>query len=244
MAGAVVESLSPNGRDADAVREIATVDHEGDLTAMLGLPAPGPTDELETVLPGTELTREIRPLLTATGAEYDKVVAVDFTIASDPVVPGHTLVMHDSYGWALAPMLAPYFETVAFIAESDPSVGHLQVDLASAEIVVFEIVQRSLHEIIFDRDLAAAFVAAYADEFEVLDEGTRDTGERLELTTTDEDVYVVVQLAPGTDGAEVAYNEVTEVLSPDSPRAAYYVAEGGTMFFAGVVDYRLVTVGG
>ncbi len=243
MAAAVVEILSPNGWNADAVQKIATVDHEGDLTAMLGLPATEPTDELETVLPGIEITREIRPLLTATGAEYDKVVAVDFSIAGDPVVPGHTLVMHDSYGWALTPMLAPYFETAAFIAESDPSVGHMRDDLASAEIIVFEIVQRSLHEIIFDRDLAAAFVAAYADEFDVLDEGTRETGERLELTATDEDLYVVVQLAPGTDGAEVAYNDVTEVLTSDSPTAAYRVAEGGTMFFAGLVDYRLVSIG-
>ena len=73
--------------------------------------------------------------------------------------------------------------------------------------------------------------------------GTKVTGERLELAPSDRAVYVIVEMAPGTEAAEVAYNEVTAVLSPQSPRAAYYVAAGGTMFFAGEVDYRMVFVG-
>ena len=40
--------------------------------------------------------------------------------------------------------------------------------------------------------------------------------------------------------AEVAYNDVTFKLNPDSPRGTYRVGPGGTMFFAGVVEYRVV----
>jgi hypothetical protein len=237
-----VERLTPGGWNPDAVREVATIDHEGDLTVLLGLPSTEPIDELETTLPGIEIGREVRPLVTASGAKYDEVVAVDFSVTGESVVRGHTLVMHDSYGWALTPMLAPYLETAAFIAENDPGVGHLQDDLEAAELIIFEIVQRSLHETILDRDLAADFVAAYATDLEVLEDGVRNTGERLELAAGDEDVYVVVEIPPGNEGAEVAYGDVTAVLTPDSPRAAYRVGEGGTMFFAGVVEYRIVSL--
>ena len=241
MAEAIVDRLVPGTWRDDAVKEIATVEHEGDLTVLLGLPATEETFELETRLPGIELIREERRLRTAAGNEYDKAVSVDFTSSGAPVA-GTTLVMHDSYGWALTPMLAPYFSQAAFIAESDPSAGHMKDDLESAETVIFEIVQRSLHEVLLDGDLAARFVAAYGDSFAAVDEGRRETGERLELVATEDDVYVIVEMAPGTEAAEVAYNEVTAKLNPDSPRSAYHVGSGGTMFFAGVVDYRIVSI--
>ena len=245
MAQSIVERIVPDGWQPDAVTPTASVDHEGDLTVLLGLPSTEPAEELETVLPDSEQLRDVRPLLTAAGIEYDKVVAVDFSGTGDLIVPDHTLVMHDSYGWALTPMLAPYFGSASFVAETDPAAGHMRDDLARAELIVHLSVQRSLHEITIDRDLGAAFVAGFADELAAFDQGTHVTGERLELVADEQaanDVYVVVELGPGTDGAEVAYNDVTAVLTPDSPRAAYFVGKGGTMFFAGTVDYRMVAI--
>jgi hypothetical protein len=244
MAKAIVERLAADGWDDDAVREVATVEHEGDLTLLLGLPATESVVELETELPDSEPTREVRTLLTASGAEYDNVVAVDSTATGEPIIPGQTVVMHDSYGWAVTPMLAPYFENAAFIAETNPGNGYMASDLAAANTIVHLSVQRSLHEIILDVDLAASFVAAFANEFDAIEQGTNETGERLELEPSGTDTYVVVEMANGTEGAEVAYNDVTAVLTPDSPRAAFYVGPGGTMFFAGVVDYRLLAIGG
>lgn len=240
MAAAIVERLVPGGWDVDAVEEVATVDHEGDLTVLLGLPSSEETVEQEVALPGDH-TRTERRLLTATGREYEKAVSVDFT-SSDAVVSGHTLVMHDSYGWTLTPMLAPYFEDAAFIHETNPAAGHMWDDLQEADTIVHVSVQRSLEDIILGPDLAAEFVAAYGDEFESVEEGTRVTGERLELTPSDENRYVIIQMAPGTESAEVAYNDATAKLNPDSPRAAYFVGPGGTMFFAGETTYRVVIV--
>jgi hypothetical protein len=243
MAEAIVNRIAPGGWNDDAVRVVDTVDHEGDLTVLLGLPGTEPTDELESLLPGTELSRKIRTLQTAAGTPYEQVVAVDFAVDGEPTIPGRTVVMHDSYGWALTPMLAGYLDVAAFIAESDPSAGHMAVDLGEADTIIFELVQRSIHEVILDGDLAAGFVAAFADDFPASEEGTRVTGERLELTPSTADRYVVVELSPGTDAAEAAYNDRTAKLNPDSPRAAFYIGQGGTMFFAGEVDYRVVSVG-
>lgn len=240
MAEAVVDRIVLDGWDADAVEETATIDHEGDLTVLLGVPGTEETVEQAVVLPG-EHTRHERTLVTAAGDEYAEAVSVDFT-SSEPVIDGHTLVMHDSYGWALTPMLAPYFEEAAFIHETDPSGGHMWNDLEAADTIIHVSVQRSLHEIILDRDLAASFVTSFAEEFEATEGGTRVTGERLDLTPDDQDVYIVVEMAEGTDSAEVAYNDVTAKLNPDSPRAAYFVGSGGTMYFAGEVDYRIVVV--
>ncbi len=241
MAEAIVNRLSPGSWVKEALVESATVDHEGDLTVLLGLPATEETVELTVAMPGSEVPRETRALLTAAGAEYDEVVAVDFA-ASAPAIPGNTLVMHDSYGWALTPVLAPYFADAAFIADTSPAGGHMWNDLAEAETIVHVFVQRSLHDILLGRDLAADFVAAFADSFSATENGTQETGDRLELAAA-EGIYVVVEMAPGQETAEVAYNDVTAKLDADTPRAAYYVGPGGTMFFAGVVDYRIVTVG-
>lgn len=243
MAEAILERLAPGTWSDDTVTETSTIDHEGDLTVLLGLPSTEEAVELATELPGSQQSRSTRPLLTATGTEYEKTVAVDFA-SSAPIIGGRTLVMHDSYGWALTPMLSPYFGEAAFIAETNPGVGHLWDDLEDAETIIHVSVQRSLHEIILDVDLAASFVAAFADEFAGSEVGTKETGERLELTAADGDVYVIVEIAAGTETAEVAYNEVTAKLDPDTPRAAFYVGPGGTMFFAGVVDYRIVSITG
>jgi hypothetical protein len=240
MAEALVDELNPGAWDPEAVREVARSDHEGDLTVLLGLPSSEPAYDLETQLPGATATRVTRPLLTAAGAEYEKAVAVDFS--GESIVPGHTLVMHDSYGWALTPMLAPYFESATFINETDPASGHMAADLTAADVVIYEIVQRSLHETILQRDLAAGFVAAWADEFDVVASGAQQTGDHLELSPGGDDRYVVVDLAPGTESAEVAYHDTTAKLNADSPRAGYYVGAGGTMYFAGEVEYRIVTV--
>ncbi len=150
--------------------------------------------------------------------------------------------MHDSYGWALTPMLAPYFEDAAFIHETNPAGSHMWQDLEAADTIIHVSVQRSLQDLITGPDLAAEFVAAFADELGSTETGTKTTGERLELAVTGEDTYVVVEMAPGAESAEVAYNDVTAKLNPDSPRAAYLVGPGGTMYFAGEVNYRLVTV--
>jgi hypothetical protein len=241
MAKALVNRLMPGGWDAGAVQQLDTVDQEGDLTVLLGLPSDEETVEQGVVLPGDH-TRNERTLLTPAGNEYDKAVSVDFT-ATEPVIPGHTLVMHDSYGWALTPMLAPYFQDASFIHETNPAAGHMWEDLGTADTIIHVSVQRSLQDIITGPDLAAEFVAGFADEFDPIETGTRTTGERLELSASDQDVYVVVELAPGTESAEVAYNDITAKLNPDSPRAAYFVGSGGTMFFAGEVDYRIVSVG-
>nr|MDJ0954461.1 hypothetical protein [Acidimicrobiia bacterium] len=240
MAEAIVENLAPGGWSPDAVVESATVDHEGDLTVLLGLPETEETVELDVVIPDSEHTRETRPLLTASGTEYDEVVAVDFT-ASEPVVNGSTLVMHDSYGWALTPMLAPYFGKAAFIADTSPAGSHMWDDLDTAATIVHVSVQRSLHDIVLGRDLAADFVAAFADHFPSVEMGTKETGERLELNGA-QDTYVVVEMASGQETAEVAYNDVTAKLDADSPRAAFSVGPGGTMYFAGVVDFRTITI--
>jgi hypothetical protein len=241
MAKALVNRLMPGGWDAGAVQRLDTVDHEGDLTVLLGLPSSEETVELEIVLPGDHARNE-RALLTAAGNEYEKAVSVDFT-STDPVIAGHTLVMHDSYGWALTPMLGPYFQYAAFIHETNPAAGYVWSDLEKADTILHISVQRHLKDTFTGPDLAAEFVAGFADEFEPIETGTRTTGEHLELATSDQDRYVIVETAPGIESAEVAYNDITAKLNPDSPRAAYFVGAGGTMYFSGEVNYRVVSVG-
>ncbi|MDJ0923750.1 MAG: hypothetical protein QNJ77_04235 [Acidimicrobiia bacterium] len=245
MGEALVEALAPGGWDPDAVAHTATVDHEGDLTVLLGLPATEPADELETMLPDSTSTREIRKLYSADGVEYERVVAVDYEAAGDPVVPGHSLVMHDSYGWALTPMIAPYFESAAIISEVDPSAGHMKTDLDRAEIVVYEIVQRSIHEFVLDLDLAARFVAAYADSYEPIDarQTLRTSANLTGVASTDADWYLVVELPAGNEATAVTYGDSNASLTPASPRAAFHMTSDSSTLTASLpVDYYVVAI--
>lgn len=243
MGEAIIDALTRDGWNKDAVRKLATVDHEGDLTVILGLPGTEPTDELEVVLPDTVLTREIRKLQTVDGVEVDSVVAVDFSIAGEPIVPGHTLVMHDSYGWALTPMIAPYFETAAIIAETDPEPGYMSHELNTAEIIIHVSVQRELHETILDRDLGAAFVAAFADSYDRSGGGTLGAGLSAELDERPGlDHYVVVEAQNGSDGCEIGVGARTVTLTPDSPRTAFYIDGPSTLTTSSPVNYYYVSI--
>ena len=243
MAEAIVESLADAGWNDDAISKIGTVDHEGDLTIILGLPSSEPSEELEVVLPGSELLKEIRTLMTPTGEEVTSVVAVDFSIEGEAVVPGHTLVMHDSFGWALTPMIAPYFETSSIIAETDPERGYMWTDLDAADTVVHVSVQRELHETILGRDLAAAFVAAYAESYEHTDGGALAAGSSVDVDALEGwDRYVIVQLADGSDTSTVTVGDRTVTLTPDSPRTAFTMVGPATLTASGAAEYSFVSI--
>jgi alginate O-acetyltransferase complex protein AlgJ len=243
MGEAIVNTLAADGWSDDAVRELGEVDHEGDLTVILGLPGTEPTEELEVVLPGTELTKEIRTLQTPTGEEVTSVVAVDFSVEGDAVVAGHTLVMHDSFGWALTPMIAPYFETSSVIAETDPEPGYMWPDLEAADTVVHVSVQRELFETILGRDLAAAFVAAYADSYSHTGGGALAAGAMVDVDRlAGSDRYVIVQLAEGSDGSEVSVGDRTVILTPDSPRTAFTIDGPATLTASGAAEYSFVSI--
>ncbi|MEA3510733.1 MAG: hypothetical protein U9R51_04790 [Actinomycetota bacterium] len=243
MSEAIIDTLDRDGWDEEAVKRLGTVDHEGDLTVILGLPGTEPTDELEVILPDTVLTREIRKLQTPNGVDVDSAVAVDFSIAGEPIVPGHTLVMHDSYGWALTPMIAPYFETAAIIAETDPEPGYMRQDLNAAEIIIHISVQRELHETILDRDLGTAFVAALADSYTRSGGGILGAGMPVELEERPGlDHYVIVETRDGSGGFEVGVGTRTVTLTPDSPRTAFHIDGPSTLTTSGPVNYYYVSI--
>jgi len=243
MGEEIIDALARDGWDEEAIRDIGVVEHEGDLTVMLGLPGTEPTDELEAALPDTVLTREIRKLETIAGVEVAHVVAVDFSIVGEPIVPGHTLVMHDSYGWALTPMIAPYFETASIIAETDPEPGYMRGDLGNAETIIHVSVQRELYETILDRDLGAGFVAAFADSYDRSGAGTLNGGSSVQLNERSGfDHYVVVEIQDGSDGAEVAVGSRKATLTPDSPRTAFYIDGPATLTASATVDFSFVSL--
>ncbi|MEA3501843.1 MAG: hypothetical protein U9R47_03650 [Actinomycetota bacterium] len=243
MGQAVIDALAQDGWNEDAIREIGVADHEGDLTVMLGLPGTETTDELEVALPGTVLAREIRKLKTVTGVEVEHVVAVDFSVSGEPIIPGHTLVMHDSFGWALTPMIAPYFETASIIAETDPEPGYMSSDLDAADTIVHVSVQRELYETILSSDLGARFVAAFADTYDRSEGGTLTAGSSVDLQEhSGFDHYVIVEIQEGSDGAEVAIGLGTVALTPDSPRTAFYIDGPATLSVSAAVDYSFVSI--
>jgi hypothetical protein len=141
-------------------------------------------------------------------------------------------------------MITSYFESAALIAESDPSAGHMQDDLDAAEIIVYQIVQRSIHEFVIDRDLAASFVAGYANNYERLAEA-RPLGSGAAIDRPDvaeADVYLIVELEE-SDSSEVTFGDRQATLTAASPRTAFHVAESGWELSAtSQVDYYLVAV--
>ena len=245
MAEAIVETVVPGSWNDDAVRQIGTRDHEGDLTVLLGLPATEPVDELTVVLPGKQATQAGRKLVDPAGTEVAGVSALDFTVTGDPVIGGHTVVMHDSFGWAMVRMIAPYFETASFVAQTNPQTGYMQTELETADTIVHMTVQRSLRGVVINPDLGTQFAAAFADSFEHTDVGQLGAGAEALLGQSigaNSDTYVVVELAEGTASAELSLGDTTATITADSPRTAFHIDAASALTTSAPVEYYLITI--
>jgi len=162
-ASALVNSVSPNLWDDDAVVVSYSSDAPGDLARFLGRNATEP----ETVLAAAPYTppSASNPLVVD-GTTIDGTAhQTDWRSA----IAEQTVMLHDSFGGRLVPLVAPYFKDITTIHSVSPRKESLHPTLASSVHIVREQVQRNFFYDVVVNDLAAQFVVAFADKFDIVD---------------------------------------------------------------------------
>ena len=202
-ASALVNSISPSLWDDDAVVVSYSVDAPGDLALFLGRN----DSEPETVLAAVPYMPPIasNPLVVA-GTTIDGAShQTDWPSA----IAEQTAMLHDSFGGRLVPLVAPYFENIVTIRGVSPRHKRTHPTLAATGHIVREQVQRNFFYDVGVNDLAAQFVVAFADKFEIVDVRIvcDDTCSIASITSAaqsaESDFYAIATLRDGVTEAEL-----------------------------------------
>lgn len=133
-AAAVVAALDPAAWTASALEAGAPRDFVPDLTRLLGLARTERETPLLVRRPGvhTERSAEDPPTFRSTSD------------ASSPLVPGRTVVVHDSFGLGAFDLLAPSFAEVTFVHWDELERAEVAALLDAADTVVIEVAERTV----------------------------------------------------------------------------------------------------
>jgi len=153
FAEALVDRFAPNLFDRSAIAPADTATVTGDVTARLGWERDEVIDRLVSARPDIETELEIEPTPSGQGVRtYGSTSS-----GSAALIPGTTVVVHDSMGNYAEGMLAPYFERVQFVNWNDLASGEFLPLAAHADRIVFQTVQRALVARTNDPLLSASF---------------------------------------------------------------------------------------
>ncbi|MDG2422826.1 MAG: hypothetical protein P8M22_02475 [Phycisphaerales bacterium] len=154
MAKAIVDSIQPGTWDDSSVIKTQTIKYPGDLRSLCGLTSM-PMRQKEVMV--TARAGVLPQQVTFEGNVFDDFEAVDkdphswqcpvrSTFASTeglPLIPGRTLIMHDSCIGSIArPLIRPYFEDITFMHYSDATPESIEQALEEYDTVVLEVVER------------------------------------------------------------------------------------------------------
>ena len=247
-ASALVNSISPNLWDDDAVVVSYSVDAPGDLALFLGRN----DSERETILAAVPYmpTSASNPLVidgtTIDGASHQ----TDWPSA----IAEQTAMLHDSFGERLVPLVAPYFKDIVTIRGVSPRHKRTHPTLAATGHIVREQVQRNFFYDVVVNDLAAQFVVTFADKLDIVDvEVLCDKTCSVAPVTpvaqsTESDFYAIATLRDGVTEAELSVDGVPHQFDTTQPSLGVFMPASANRIVSGdlqLVDWtgRAVTPG-
>ncbi|MFK7883502.1 MAG: hypothetical protein AB8F26_04875 [Phycisphaerales bacterium] len=158
LARAMIDAANPDLWDDDFVTHVRTLTYQSDLRSLAGWV--GRTEDwkrYEVIRPGVELTAFLhngellegvdRPPETP-GAQNKPARYINQSDSAE-LVPGRTLIVHDSFiASYLRPTLRQFFADVTFVHSDTIKPGDLQDALRSFDLVYFEFAERGARPIL------------------------------------------------------------------------------------------------
>ena len=158
LAKSMIDAADPSLWDPDHVQHVATWTFQSDLRTLAGYE--GRVEDwkrYEVIRPGIELVTFLHDgrLISGTdrtpaepGAENKPARYINRSTGS-PIVPGRTLIVHDSFiASYLRPTLRQFFEDVTFVHHNDITPGDLQDSMRTFDLVYFEFAERGARPIL------------------------------------------------------------------------------------------------
>jgi alginate O-acetyltransferase complex protein AlgJ len=247
-AEALIETLSPGSWDPDAVEKLADRVEVGDLTTLMGLPEPETIPVLRSSPPGSVAVATAEEFSGVDGEAIEGLAVQRYRAepATGAIIGGSTVVLHDSFGVELVPLVGAYFEDALFVDRTAPVSEFLRRPLEDADTVVWLSTQRSFAGRLIDRDLAREFVVAYREQLTPVPATADRSGRTVTVAVSEGsgDRYVVVGLPPGVPDARFLAGESRFFLDAQTPVAALRV-DGPSVSFTvekGDVEVSAVVV--
>lgn len=137
---AIINLIQPNLWDDSHVHDNGVFEYQGDLTGLRGLPEkdeapavsvdrPGVSVSGETQVSPNDVTSPLRTIRKSTGSR---------------LIPGRTLFIIDSFGYAALPQLAPFFEDLTTVSFNDFDIERFVDLINDADTVLLMSNERSL----------------------------------------------------------------------------------------------------
>ncbi len=200
-AAAVVEHLEPGLWEPAAVVHSGTQRRHGDLVALMGLSF---REQAATHRVWRGVSPDVTRIPTGAGP-----VAVVSETRGVPVVPGRAVLIHDSMGEVIVPLLRPYFEHLTSVrtrAASSFGIGGewFTVVLDDADVLLLQTVER---EIVgrFDGTVALRLVGALAHRLPGVEVGGAGVARTMDLPVSAAPRFLVVE---GGGAASLQIGEV------------------------------------
>ncbi len=189
MAAELIEAIGTVAWLDSAVKNAGSKELEGDLTRYQGLPRVEETVLYRTERTDVTSTVSESEIFMRSGELVEGLKIRRHTSTGPNLIPGNTVVMHDSFGWAVVPTLAPYFESISFVRRRDPSLDYLFSLVQESDILILEILQRSALNLVMHDSISSRFAAALADAATVV-QPRAVLGPEEVTVTADPDSYV------------------------------------------------------
>jgi hypothetical protein len=227
-----------------SIQVTGTEPHTGDLTNMIGDPADEDAEVLVTVLDGVQTDVSAVRFEAVDGSEWGLTRGRRHVSGPNAPVQARTVLMHDSFGWDVIPVVVPYLSDVITMRHSDPAGLPIEQALSDAQVLVWLSAQRQFYPRLVLEHLAAQLAVAYRQELQpvTLDYRLDGVVGRVPAVAGAGDHYAIIELAPGLTEAVVRVDRVTRTLSPDQPRVGLYIGTGAAFeLVSGAVDVTGVT---
>jgi hypothetical protein len=144
----VVERLAQQAGVADTIDysgdiiDEGTRPREGDLYRLMGAARADTVPVVGVDRPGVVVKRTVQPGTTFRGVRTYKAFGTD----TEGVIPGTTLIVHDSFFDAAEKQFSPYFEKVVIMHWADLTVAVREGTVPQVDRIVFETSQRGFVE--------------------------------------------------------------------------------------------------
>ena len=139
---ATINAVQPGLWDDGVVTSDGVIDRPTDLTRQIGLPANETQPNIRVERPGVKTT----PALTRIGVDDVADSFVTYRSAGAAMVPGKTVILHDSQFVMAASQLAPWFGDVTFINWNLWGDPRIPKTISEADTLIVESVQRAVPE--------------------------------------------------------------------------------------------------
>ncbi len=218
-AAALIDRILPRGWVPPI--EVRTRDYETDLSRLLG----NQETEIEPIVRATLEDRVVTtgsaPVLNPDGSEVPNLSSTRSHVEGGTVLPGQTVILHDSFGWALAGNLMPYFEDTTLVPRTLLVNDYNQVLLADTDTLIIERVQRSFLVDMLNFPLASSLVESLLDRLAAAPLTDRSTV--IEPGGPGIDRYAVVSIAAERGRVRIGDEELE--FTPANRRQAVHVDE-------------------